>query len=72
MARRFLVEAKAMSRLVSPHAIKVIAFDSTPEGALYLVMEFLEGCSLREHRKAARGGARRHRSTSSRPRPRSP
>ncbi len=49
MARRFLVEAKAMSRLISPHAIKVIAFDSTPEGALYLVMEFLEGRSLREH-----------------------
>ena len=48
MVKRFLLEARAMSRLTSRHCIQVFEFDKTADGAFYLVMEFLDGVSLRE------------------------
>ena len=49
MVKRFLLEARAMSRLSSPHAIQVYEFDKVADGAFFLVMEYLDGVSLREH-----------------------
>ena len=43
--RRFEVEAKAMSRLSHPHCVSVIDFGV--EGAPYMVMEFVQGETLR-------------------------
>ena len=52
---RFHREAEIISQLQHPHIVHVIDFDTTSEGAPYLVMELLEGESLaerldREHR----------------------
>ena len=44
--RRFLREARAASRLVSPHSITVFDFGQTDDGLLYLAMELLLGRSL--------------------------
>ncbi len=41
--RRFLVEAKAVSALRSPHTITLFDFGITQEGLLYFTMELLEG-----------------------------
>ncbi len=40
---RFHREAKAMSLLVHANTVRVFDFGQTPEGTLYLAMEFLEG-----------------------------
>jgi len=42
-------EAHAMGQLAGSAAVQVLAFSKTEKGALYLVMEFLEGCDLREY-----------------------
>ena len=47
-ADRFWGEAKAASRLDHPNSIRVIDFGQEPDGLLYLVMEFVEGCNLFE------------------------
>ncbi len=47
-ADRFWGEAKAASRLDHANSIRVIDFGQEPDGLLYLVMEFVEGCNLFE------------------------
>jgi len=42
-AQRFLREARAVARLRGEHVARVMDADSTPGGAAYLVMEYLEG-----------------------------
>lgn len=41
--KRFLLEAKATTRVESPHAVKVFDFGITSEGEYFLVMEYLDG-----------------------------
>ena len=45
-ARRFLLEARAVSNLKSPHTVTIHDFGVAPEGFLYFVMELLDGRSL--------------------------
>jgi serine/threonine protein kinase len=53
-ARRFEREAESASRLDHPNIISVTDFGHTPDGSLFLVMEFLAGESLT---RAISGGA---------------
>jgi len=46
-AARFLREAHAMSRLQSPHTVRLFDFGEHEDGALYLIMELLTGENLR-------------------------
>lgn len=46
--QRFYNEAKACSRLQHPNTIRMFDFGQTESGSLYMVMEFLDGRSLRE------------------------
>src|SRR5579859_4336981 len=45
-AARFITEARASSRLNHPNSVAIIDFGKTPDGQLYLVMEFLRGKDL--------------------------
>lgn len=45
-ARRFMKEARAMARLAHPHIVSVFDFGQTPQGHLFLAMEFVEGGDL--------------------------
>jgi serine/threonine-protein kinase len=45
---RFRREAEIAVRLGSPHVVEVLDFGEAPGGALYLVMELLQGESVRE------------------------
>jgi serine/threonine-protein kinase len=45
---RFRREAEIAVRLSSPHVVEVLDFGEAPGGALYLVMELLQGESVRE------------------------
>ena len=45
--KRFLIEAKAASRLTDPHTITIHDFGTTLEGLPFIAMEYLEGVSLR-------------------------
>ena len=45
-SRRFEREAESASRLTHPNIISITDFGHTPEGSLFLVMEFLAGQSL--------------------------
>jgi serine/threonine protein kinase len=45
-------EARAMGALAGTSAVQVMAFNKTDWGALYLVMEFLEGNDLGKHLRA--------------------
>ena len=45
--QRFLREAAASSRLAHPHVVTVYDFGQSKEGALYIVMEHLDGKDLR-------------------------
>jgi serine/threonine-protein kinase len=42
-------EARAMGQLSGTSAVQIMAFNKTSWGALYLVMEYLEGTDLAEH-----------------------
>ena len=46
--QRFYNEAKACSRLVHPNTIRMFDFGQTPDGRLFMTMEFLDGVSLRD------------------------
>ncbi len=46
VARRFLVEARAASRLTHPNAVTIYAFGNMPAGQPYLVMQLLGGKQL--------------------------
>jgi hypothetical protein len=46
--QRFNNEAKACSRLQHPNTIRMFDFGQSPEGRLYMTMEFLDGISLRD------------------------
>ncbi|MHB8877962.1 MAG: serine/threonine-protein kinase [Myxococcaceae bacterium] len=47
MVRRFLNEAKTYARVQHPHAVHIYDFGQEPDGAFFIVMEFVEGKSLK-------------------------
>jgi eukaryotic-like serine/threonine-protein kinase len=51
LAHRFEYEGRAAARLSGRHTARVSDVDETPEGLPFLVMEFLEGHSLRDELK---------------------
>jgi hypothetical protein len=52
--RRFAREAELLARLEHPGIVKYLEHGTTPDGAPYLVMEWLEGCDLATHIRAQR------------------
>lgn len=50
--RRFAQEARATSSLRHPNTIQVFDYGTTDEGLMYLVMEYLDGSTLRVVRQA--------------------
>lgn len=48
LLKRFVREAKAVSMLTHPNIIRVFIFGRTPEGLVYLAMEYVQGVSLRD------------------------
>jgi serine/threonine protein kinase len=46
MERRFLLEAKATSRLNNPHTVTIFDYGKTDDGLLYIAMEYLRGRTL--------------------------
>ncbi|MEW6733258.1 MAG: protein kinase [Acidobacteriota bacterium] len=45
---RFVREARAAARIEHPNAITVHDFGTLPEGGAFIVMEFIQGCALRD------------------------
>ena len=56
LVTRFHREAKVASRLAHPNVVHVILTGQLPDGAMYIVMEYLDGLSL-QSALAAAGGA---------------
>ncbi len=48
LALRMRTEARVLTKLDSPHVVRVYDFGRTESGRPYLVMEALEGCTLKE------------------------
>jgi serine/threonine-protein kinase len=48
LVSRFRREARAMSQLTHPNTVKVFMFGELEDGALYIIMEFLEGKNLNQ------------------------
>lgn len=55
MRSRFAHEAEASSRLNHPNLVSVVDFGETPDGLLYLVMDFIEGKNLADMLEGGRG-----------------
>jgi serine/threonine protein kinase/chemotaxis signal transduction protein len=51
LSERFLREAKALRKLQTPHAVLVYDLERSPTGLTYMVMEMVEGHSLRDELK---------------------
>ena len=49
VARRFLREAKTIAKIQSDHVVDISHFGQTKHGELFLVMEFIKGCSLAQY-----------------------
>ena len=56
LVSRFHREAKVASRLAHPNVVHVLLVGQLPDGAMYIVMEYLDGMSL-QSALAAAGGA---------------
>jgi serine/threonine-protein kinase len=56
LVQRFHREAKVASRLAHPNVVHVLLAGQLPDGAMYIVMEYLDGLSL-QSALAAAGGA---------------
>jgi serine/threonine protein kinase len=54
MVEQFIVEAKAASRIRHPNIIDVTDFGTSPEGLVFLVMEYLDGNSLEDRLQQVR------------------
>ena len=50
-AARFLNEARAVNTVRHPGLVEIFDFGQLPDGNLYIIMEFLEGESLRAHER---------------------
>ena len=48
LVRRFSREAKAASRISHPHAVRVTDFGESEDGVVFLVMEYLDGRTLKD------------------------
>src|SRR6185436_10372113 len=48
VVRRFSREAKAASRISHPHAVSVTDFGESEDGVVFLVMEYLDGHTLKD------------------------
>ena len=48
LVSRFRREARAMSHLTHPNTVKVYLYGELEDGALYIVMEYLEGRNLNQ------------------------
>jgi serine/threonine-protein kinase len=48
VAKRFLQEARASARIKSPHVVGVSDADQTADGLAFIVLEYVEGRTLRE------------------------
>jgi eukaryotic-like serine/threonine-protein kinase len=48
VAKRFLQEARASARIKSPHVVGVSDADQTTDGLAFIVLEYVEGRTLRE------------------------
>jgi ATP-dependent Clp protease ATP-binding subunit ClpC len=46
--RQFFMEMEALSRINHPNVVDVLDYGKTPEGKLYLVLQYINGVSLRE------------------------
>lgn len=52
VSERFLTEVRIVSRLHHPNTVTVYDFGETPEGLLYMVLEFVDGIGLEQALKA--------------------
>jgi serine/threonine-protein kinase len=48
MQKRFRQEVQALEQIEHPNVVRIYGHGTTPKGALYLVMEFIKGTTLRE------------------------
>ncbi len=46
LVQRFLQEAKVSAQIQSPHVVRVMDVDQTPDGQAFIVLEYLEGRTL--------------------------
>jgi serine/threonine protein kinase len=51
LARRFQQEVTALETISHPNVVGILAYGATPKGSPYLVMEFIEGHTLRDELK---------------------
>jgi serine/threonine protein kinase len=48
LVERFYREARTVAKMRDEHAVTLYDFGSTPHGGLYMVLEFVDGCTLRD------------------------